>query len=198
MNGPGCALDLELFTRKFSLSSFFFFSSLWLSQVTSLRLSSGHSGPSLSMQSMPPCPARPQISGGRVWATSLLGVAVRCVFCGIFFFPSRLCCPLRFQHSPQTCRWDGFLLFGNFSSFTTPSLGRVSVLNSFVSPFVFYIFSYLLSENRLPFWVPGVLCQHSEVVLWELFSIQTIFWWICGGEKVVSLYYSSTILGQPL
>ena len=27
-------------------------------------------------------------------------------------------------------------------------------------------------ENGLPFWVPGVLCQHSEVVLWKLLSIQ--------------------------
>ena len=27
-------------------------------------------------------------------------------------------------------------------------------------------------ENGLPFWVPGVLCQHSEVVLWNLLSVQ--------------------------
>ena len=38
-------------------------------------------------------------------------------------------------------------------------------------------------EIGLPFWVPGVLCQHSEVVLWNLFKIQMIFWWICGGES---------------
>ena len=38
-------------------------------------------------------------------------------------------------------------------------------------------------ENRLPFWVPGVPCQHSEVVLWKLLSIQMIFWWICGGDS---------------
>ena len=30
-------------------------------------------------------------------------------------------------------------------------------------------------NNGLPFWVPGVLCQCSEVVLWKLLSIQTIF-----------------------
>ena len=30
-------------------------------------------------------------------------------------------------------------------------------------------------ENGLPFWVPGVRHQCSEVVLWKLFSIQTIF-----------------------
>ena len=30
-------------------------------------------------------------------------------------------------------------------------------------------------ENGLPFWVPGVLCHHSEVVLWNLLSVQMIF-----------------------
>ena len=30
-------------------------------------------------------------------------------------------------------------------------------------------------ENRLPFWVPGVLCQCSEVVLWKLLKIKIIF-----------------------
>ena len=38
-------------------------------------------------------------------------------------------------------------------------------------------------EIGLLFWVPGVLCQHSEVVLWNLFKIQMIFWWICGRES---------------
>ena len=51
-----------------------------------------------------------------------------------------------------------------------------SVPNPFVSLFVFYILSYLLSiENGLPFWVPGVLRQHPEVVLWKLLSIHMIF-----------------------
>ena len=60
------------------------------------------------------------------WATSLLAVAVGHVLC-VFFFSSQLCCPLRFQNSPQTCLWEGFLLFGTFSSFTTPTPGWVSV-----------------------------------------------------------------------
>ena len=32
---------------------------------------------------------------------------------------------------------------------------------------------FLLSpfeDNGLPFWVPGELCQHSEVLLWNLLS----------------------------
>ena len=42
---------------------------------------------------------------------------------------------------------------------------------SFVSFFVFYIFSYLFEDNGLLLWVPDVLCQHSEVVLWNLLSV---------------------------
>ena len=109
-----------------------------------------------------------------------------------FFFSSQLCCPLRFQNSPQTCLWESFLLFGNFSSFRTPSPGRVSIPNSFVSFCLLFFVLPSFEENGLPFWVPGVLCQHSEVVLWKLLSIQMIFWWISGGERV-SQSYSSTI-----
>ena len=44
----------------------------------------------------------------RSWATSPLGVTVRCVICGFIFFPSQLCCPARFQNrnrltNGQTC-----------------------------------------------------------------------------------------------
>ena len=49
-------------------------------------------------------------------------------------------------------------------------------------------------ENGLPFCVPGVLRQYSEIVLWKLLSIQMIFLWICG---LPVLSYSSTILGPP-
>ena len=41
-----------------------------------------------------------------------------------------------------------------------------SSLRTFPSPF---------KDNGLPFWVPEVLCQHSEVVLWNLVSIQMFF-----------------------
>ena len=82
------------------------------------------------------------------WATSLLGGVVQCVIClfYLFIFSSLLCCPLRFQNSSQTHQWEGFLVFGNFS-FMTPSLGWVSIPNSFVSLFIFYILSYLLSKT---------------------------------------------------
>ena len=44
-----------------------------------------------------------------------------------------------------------FLVFGNFSLFKTPFLGRNSVPPSFVSFFVFHIFSYLLSKTWVAF-----------------------------------------------
>ena len=42
----------------------------------------------------------------------------------------------------------------------------------------FYLVYFVLlpfKDNGLPFWVPGVLCQRSEVVLWNLLSIQMVF-----------------------
>ena len=91
-----------------------------------------------------------------------------------------------------------FLVFGNFSLFKTPFLGWSSVPTSFVSLFIFYIFSYLLSKTLSC--CSGCLMSST--------SIQKLF---CGiysafkcssdefvGEKVVSLSYSPAILGPPL
>ena len=33
----------------------------------------------------------------------------------------------------------------------------------------------VFEDNDLLFWVPDVLCQHSEVVLWNLLSIEMFF-----------------------
>ena len=63
----------------------------------------------------------------------------------------------------------------------------------------FYLLYFVLppfEENGLSFWVPGVFCQRSEVVLWNFLSIQWSFDEFVG-EKVVSLSYSSAILGPP-
>ena len=70
-------------------------------------------------------------------------------------------------------------------------------------PYLFCLSFYLLyfflppfEDSGLLFWVPDVLCQHSEVVLWNLLSVQMFFDEFVG-EKVVSLSYSSAILGLP-
>ena len=143
---------IRAFCRKV-LSVFYFFSLaipefLLLSHISSLRLSSGHSGPvlTLSMQPATPCPACTRwpwiwVSGLLLcWELWLGAYSVGFfVFCFCFCLSSRLRWPLRFQNSPQTHRWECVLLFGNFSSFMTPSPGWITVPNSLVSLFVFYI-----------------------------------------------------------
>ena len=58
-------------------------------------------------------------------------------------------------------------------SFLRPFLGRISIPTSFVSLFIFFLSPF--EDNGLLFWVPNVLCRHSEVVLWNLVSIQMFF-----------------------
>ena len=79
----------------------------------------------------------------------------------------------------------------------TPFLGQISVPTSFVSLFIFYILSYLLSKTTGCF--SGCLMSSA--------SIQNLFCGICSafkcsfdefvGEKVVSPSYSSAMLGLP-
>ena len=82
------------------------------------------------------------------------------------------------------CRYGGFWM----SSYRLMFLGVRSslVFSGFghkppASGFQFYSYSSLktspspFEDNGLPFWVPDVLCQHSEVVLWNLLSVQMFF-----------------------
>ena len=96
------------------------------------------------MQPAPHCPAPScwwcmRASGVLLHWHLHLGMYAVCLF---VFSPSHVAI-WDSKHSPQTREWEGFLLFGNFSSFGTPSTGQVSVPNSFV----FYILSYLLSKK---------------------------------------------------
>ena len=128
--------------------------------------------------------------GSYRWACNLLLLI-------IYSFFSLLCCPLCFQGSPQTRQRECFLVFGNFSPFKIPFLGQSSLPTSFVSFFhLLYFFLPVFEDNDLLFWVPDVLCQHSEVVLWNLLSAESSFDESVR-EKVVSPSYSSTILGPP-
>ena len=85
---------LKIFVGKFSLSFFLSLAILQfglLSHVSSLRLSSGHSGLVLTL-SNEACASlfspRLLVADVSVWATSLLGVVVRRVICGFYlFFP---------------------------------------------------------------------------------------------------------------
>ena len=83
-----------------------------LSHVSSLRLSSGHSGLVLTLSTnyaahaslSSPCLLVVDVS---LWATSPLTAVVRCMFCFVLFcFFFHLCCHLRFQNPLQTCLWE--------------------------------------------------------------------------------------------
>ena len=72
-------------------------------------------------------------------------------------------------------------------------------------PFLFCLSFYLLyfvlppfEDNGLPFWVPDVLCQHSEVVLWNLLSVQIFFRWICGWESGLPVLFLCHLRTAPL
>ena len=124
-------------------------------------------------------------------------VKINTTLYAVAFFFFWLYCHLRCQSSPLTLLWEGFLLCGNLSSFTTPFTGWVSIPKSFVSGFIFYILSYLLSKRLGCF--SGYLVSSA--------SVQKLFCGSCSrfkwsfdeflGEKVVSPSYSSTILGLP-
>ena len=67
-------------------------------------------------------------------------------------------------------------MFGNLSS-------EDSLPGTELPPYLLCLFFRLLcffflpvfEDNDMLFWVPDVLCQHSEVVLWSLLSIVMFF-----------------------
>ena len=199
---PGSSCSIKVFHRK---GLFFFFFLVFhvipqfglLCYLSSLSLSSGHSGPVLNLRTDDAAHASLPIPhlllvDMNVCTSSLQVFVVRCIFCVFFFFFffPWLYFPLRLQSSPQTHLWKGFLLCENFYSFMTPSPGMG------LSPYIFCLYFHLLyfvlpsfKEIWLTFWVPGVLCQRSEVVLWKSLNIQMIFWWICGGESGLPILF---------
>ena len=95
-------LSLRLFTRVAIPGSGL------LSQVSSLRFPSGHSGPVLTLSNAT-CTSLPSghllVVEADVCAASPLGVTIGHVICGFklfIYFSSHLCCPLRFQGLPRT------------------------------------------------------------------------------------------------
>ena len=63
-----------------------------------------------------------------------------------------------------------------------PGVWKLLFLNSLpgteLHPYLFcllYFFQPPFEDNGLLFWVPDVLCQHSEVILWNLLSVQMLF-----------------------
>ena len=93
---------------------------------------------------------------------------------------------------------DSVVVFGNFSPFKTPFLGWSFIPTSFVSFFVFYIFSYLLLKTMGCF--SGCLMSSAGIqkLFCGIYSGFTCSFDEFVGEKVVSPSYSSAILGPPL
>ena len=167
-----------------------------LSHISSLRLSSGHSGPVLRLSNATcSSPFSPHllVADASVWGTFLLGVVFSHVICRFYLFSSQLDYPPRFENFPQTHQWEGFLVLET-SSIKTPFPGWISIPNSIVSHFIFYILSYLLLKTMGCF--SGCLMSSA--------SDQKLFCGVCSAfkwsfdefvkEKVVSQPYSSTIL----
>ena len=72
-------------------------------------------------------------------------------------------CQLMFPGVRRSLVFSGFGLEPPASGFQSYFY---SSLKTSASPF---------EENGLLFWVPDVLCWHSEVVLWNLLSVQMFF-----------------------
>ena len=71
---------------------------------------------------------------------------------------------------------------GSVSWCLETSLFKDSLPGTDLSPYLFCLSFYLLyfllphfEDNGLPFWVSDVLCQHSEIVLWNFLGVQVFF-----------------------
>ena len=150
------------------------------------------------MQPAPPCSAP-----ACWWWTQASGLLLHrelwlCVYSEGFFSPPGYVALWDFKtpHRPASERVSWCLETSPL--FKTSSPGWISVPNSFVCLFIFYILSYLLLKTM------GCLsgCLVSSASIQKLFcGICSAFKWSFDefvGEKVVSPCYSSAILGPPL
>ena len=65
----------------------------------------------------------------------------------------------------------------------SPSLRLLALFLSFI------FFPTSFRRKWAAFLGAWCLCQHSEVVLWNLLSVQMFFWWICGGESGLPILF---------
>ena len=152
-----------------------------LFQVSSFTLPSGQSGPVLTLSNATrtslPSPHLLVVNAG-VCAASLLGsylwarnlwVLIMYLFSLPVMLPSVV---------PRLARDSAVRVFPGVWKlfFKTPFLGWSSIPTSFVSLFnLLYFFLLPFEDNGLLFWVPNVLCRHSQVVLWNFLSVQMFF-----------------------
>ena len=103
--------------------------------------------------------------GSYCWACNLLVLIIS------LFFPSCYValCVSKARHRLGR---ESFLVFGNLSSSNSlPGTGFPSHLLCLLSHLL-YFFLPVFEDNGLLFWLPDVLCQPTEVVLWSLLSVE--------------------------
>ena len=153
------------------------------------------------MQPTPPCSA--PTCWWQMWVSRLLLCwelllrHVICGFCLFIYFSSWLCCPLRFQNSPQTLLWEGFLVFGNFS-FKTPSWDRsppLTLLSLFLSFIFCPTFFWRQWAAFLDAWCPLPAFRSCFV---EFAQRSVFFWWIFGGESGLPVLFLCHLRTAPL
>ena len=144
-----------------------------LAQIISLRQRSGYSGQILAMQPAPHLTAQPPLANGgcrclHCFSAGGVTIGLAAGFNCLFIFPPCYValCASKAQHrfSSQKVSWclETSLFLRLPSRDGTPSLSLLSIFLSFI------FFPTSFRRLGLLFWVPDVLCQHSEVVLWNL------------------------------
>ena len=156
-----------------------------LAQVSSLWVHSGHSGLILKRQCSPHLPAQPPLANGRcrhLRCFSTGGVTVGLVgFNYLFIFPScyvALCASkARHRLGSESVSWCL-----ETSLLKIPFLGWASLPGMELPPHLLclsidllYFFLSVFEDNGLLFWLPDVLCQPTEVVLWSLLGVEMFF-----------------------
>ena len=112
--------------------------------------------------------------GSYCWARNLLVLILH-----LFFLPVMLPSVLP-KLTTDGCENVSWCL--ETSLFKSLFLGWDSLPGTELPPYLLCLFFHLLyfflpvfEDNDLLFWVPDVLCQHSEVVLWSLLSTEMFF-----------------------
>ena len=148
-------------------------------QIISLRKRSGYSGQILSLRdaarAAPPCPApacqwHVQASVLLLcWGSYRRAHNLHFLIVHLFFLRYVALCASKAQHrfSSEKVSWclETSLFLRLPSQDGTPSLPLLSLFLSFI------FFPTSFRRVGLLFWVPDVLCRHSEVVLWNLLDV---------------------------
>ena len=166
-------------------SSLCFVLSLWRPLSVGCQLTVAPSGCCQGIQAWsspqacsPRLPVQPPLAGGELKHLGYFS-AGSCSQTSVFilwvFFSLPVMLPSEIPKLPTDLRVGGFPTVWKLL-LMTPSQGRLSIPNSFVSLFVFYTLSYLLSKRMgcLPHCLVSFQ-QHSEIALWKLLNIQMIF-----------------------